>query len=147
MQRKVTIVQREVESRHVDGVFDGREVMDGRAGVMMVLDDVRLAALWRASTCLAQAHSHSRLPRLLRRARLALLPIPSNNHDFLFDSPTPSRSQFIPNTYATLPTYHTIMSDVDTPPVQEATANDQNPLADMEAVSYTHLTLPTKRIV
>lgn len=58
--------------------------MDGRAGVMMVLDGVRLAALWRASTAVAQAYSLSRLPRLLRRAKLALLPIPSNKHDLSF---------------------------------------------------------------
>jgi len=63
---------------------------------------------------------------------------------FHSNSSTLRRSRSIPNIYATLPIYHTTMSDVDTPPVQEATAIDQNPLADMEVTDSAAL-VPTNQ--
>jgi hypothetical protein len=117
----------------------------------MVLDGVRLAALWRASNAWPKlthslTHSRSRLPRLLRRAKLPVRSCHFHTTTTTIHSTysTLEHSHSLPEIYATLHIYHTAMSDVETPPVQEAIATDQNPLANMEVTDSAAL-VPTNQ--
>jgi hypothetical protein len=91
-------------------------------------------------------HSRSRLPRLLRRAKLPVRSCHFHTTTTTIHSTysTPEHSHSLPEIYATLHIYHTAMSDVETPPVQEAIATDQNPLANMEVTDSAAL-VPTNQ--
>lgn len=83
-------------------------------------------------------------PLFLRRASILLLAIFIQSPQSLFSTlPYYTTAFVLHQTPTRLPILNTaIMADVDTPPVQEATATDQNPLANMEVTDAQAL-VPT----